>query len=130
MPKSIDTKTASGKTFHQLHNFDNPAPTTKTVDMLAKNTAYDTLDSNEYFVIKSGDEVKYKKVQIKDNTPGGVTEGLTTDLSVVVSSTYSEEYHTFTNKMKKLSFANGLLTAAIDLPDQTVFTAVEHIAHT
>ena len=128
--KSIDTKTASGKTFHQLHNFDNPAPTTKTVDMLAKNTAYDTLDSNEYFVIKSGDEVKYKKVQIKDNTPGGVTEGLTTDLSVVVSSTYSEEYHTFTNKMKKLSFANGLLTAAIDLPDQTVFTAVEHIAHT
>ena len=128
--KSIDTKTASGKTFHQLHNFDNPAPTTKTVDMLAKNTAYDTLDSNEYFVIKSGDEVKYKKVQIKDNTPGGVTEGLTTDLSVVLSSTYSEEYHTFTNKMKKLSFANGLLTAAIDLPDQTVFTAVEHIAHT
>lgn len=71
--KSIDTKQQGNVKYHQLHNFDNPNPTTKTVDMQAKNTAYDTLDSNEYFVIKSGDEVKYKKVQIKDNTPGGGT---------------------------------------------------------
>lgn len=89
--KSIDTKTEGNKTYHQLHNFDNPAPTTKTVDMLAKNTAYDTLDSNEYFVIKSGNEVKYKKVQIKDNTPGG---GSTSGYSGDVYGDHRLKYNT------------------------------------
>ena len=111
--KSIDTKTEGNNTYHQLHNFDNPNPTTKTVDMRAKNTAYDTLDSNEYFVIKSGNEVKYKKVQIKDNTPGG--GGSTTGYSGNVYGDPRLKYNTNGSYQielwaKKMTYANGLLT--------------------
>lgn len=109
--KSIDTKTEGNNTYHQLHNFDAPNPTTKTVDMLAKNTAYDTLDSNEYFVIKSGNEVKYKKVQIKDNTPGGGTSGYSGD----VYGDHRLKYNTQGEYQielwaKKMTYVNGLLT--------------------
>ena len=111
--KSIDTKTEGNKTYHQLHNFDNPNPTTKTVDIKAKNTAYDTLDSNEYFVIKSGNEVKYKKVQIKDNTPGG---GSTTGYSGNVYCDHRLKYNTNGQYQielwaRKMTYANGLLTS-------------------
>ena len=111
--KSIDTKTEGNNTYHQLHNFDNPNPTTKTVDMRAKNTAYDTLDSNEYFVIKSGNELKYKKVQIKDNTPGG--GGSTTGYSGNVYGDPRLKYNTNGQYQielwaKKMTYANGLLT--------------------
>ena len=110
--KSIDTKTEGNNTYHQLHNFDNPNPTTKTVDMRAKNTAYDTLDSNEYFVIKSGNELKYKKVQIKDNTPGG---GSTTGYSGEIYGDPKLKYNTNGQYQielwaKKMTYANGLLT--------------------
>lgn len=111
--KSIEKKkTSDNKSYIQLYGFDKNISTTKTVDLKNKNQAYDTLDSNEYFVIKKGSEIAYKRVQIKDNTPGG---GSTSGYSGDVYGDPRLKYNTTGGYQielwaKKMTYVNGLLT--------------------
>lgn len=55
----------------QLHNFDQPSITTKKTTLNALSATYDLLDSNDSVLVRSGTELKYKKLQIETKLPGG-----------------------------------------------------------
>ena len=55
----------------QLHDFDQPSITTKKTTLNALSATYDLLDSNDSVLVRSGTELKYKKLQIETKLPGG-----------------------------------------------------------
>ena len=66
----------------QLYNFTRPAITTKKTTLDKLSATYDLLDSNDSVLVRSGTELKYKKLQIETKLPssgggGGETTGYT-----------------------------------------------------
>ena len=66
----------------QLYNFTRPAITTKKTTLDKLSATYDLLDSNDSVLVRSGSELKYKKLQIETKLPssgggGGETSGYT-----------------------------------------------------
>ena len=66
----------------QLYNFTRPAITTKKTTIDKLSATYDLLDSNDSVLVRSGTELKYKKLQIETKLPssgggGGETTGYT-----------------------------------------------------
>lgn len=66
----------------QLYNFTRPAITTKKTTLDKLSATYDLLDSNDSVLVRSGTELKYKKLQIETKLPssgggGGETSGYT-----------------------------------------------------
>ena len=55
----------------QLYDFDQPAITTKKTTLDNLSATYDILDSNDTVLVRSGSELKYKKLQIETKLPGG-----------------------------------------------------------
>ena len=55
----------------QLHDFDQPSITTKKTTLNTLSATYDLLDSNDSVLVRSGTELKYKKLQIETKLPGG-----------------------------------------------------------
>ena len=55
----------------QLYNFTRPAITTKKTTLDKLSATYDLLDSNDSVLVRSGSELKYKKLQIETKLPGG-----------------------------------------------------------
>ena len=55
----------------QLHDFDQPSITTKKTTLNALSATYDLLDSNDSVLVRSGTELKYKKLQLETKLPGG-----------------------------------------------------------
>lgn len=55
----------------QLHDFPNPTITTKKTTLTNLSATYDLLDSNDSILVRSGTELKYKKLQIETKLPGG-----------------------------------------------------------
>ena len=55
----------------QLYDFDQPSITTKKTTLNALSATYDLLDSNDSVLVRSGTELKYKKLQIETKLPGG-----------------------------------------------------------
>ena len=55
----------------QLYDFDQPAITTKKTTLDNLSATYDLLDSNDSILVRSGTELKYKKLQIETKLPGG-----------------------------------------------------------
>lgn len=65
--KSIEKNTD----YIQLHDFASPAITTKKTTLTNLSATYDLLDSNDSILVRSGSELKYKKLQIETKLPGG-----------------------------------------------------------
>ena len=66
----------------QLYNFTRPNITTKKTTLDKLSATYDLLDSNDSVLVRSGSELKYKKLQIETKLPssgggGGETTGYT-----------------------------------------------------
>ena len=66
----------------QLYNFTRPSITTKKTTLDKLSATYDLLDSNDSVLVRSGSELKYKKLQIETKLPssgggGGETTGYT-----------------------------------------------------
>ena len=66
----------------QLYNFTRPAITTKKTTIDKLSATYDLLDSNDSVLVRSGTELKYKKLQIETKLPSsgggsGETSGYT-----------------------------------------------------
>lgn len=55
----------------QLHDFPSPTITTKKTTLDNLSATYDLLDSNDSILVRSGTELKYKKLQIETKLPGG-----------------------------------------------------------
>lgn len=55
----------------QLYDFDQPAITTKKTTLDNLSATYDLLDGNDSILVRSGTELKYKKLQIETKLPGG-----------------------------------------------------------
>ena len=55
----------------QLYNFTRPEITTKKTTLDKLSATYDLLDSNDSVLVRSGSELKYKKLQIETKLPGG-----------------------------------------------------------
>ena len=55
----------------QLHDFASPTITTKKTTLTNLSATYDLLDSNDSILVRSGSELKYKKLQIETKLPGG-----------------------------------------------------------
>lgn len=55
----------------QLHDFPSPTITTKKTTLTNLSATYDLLDSNDSILVRSGTELKYKKLQIETKLPGG-----------------------------------------------------------
>ena len=55
----------------QLYNFTRPSITTKKTTLDNLSATYDLLDSNDSVLVRSGTELKYKKLQIETKLPGG-----------------------------------------------------------
>ena len=55
----------------QLYNFTRPSITTKKTTLDKLSATYDLLDSNDSVLVRSGSELKYKKLQIETKLPGG-----------------------------------------------------------
>ena len=62
----------------QLYNFTRPNITTKKTTLDKLSATYDLLDSNDSVLVRSGSELKYKKLQIETKLPGGGGGGETT----------------------------------------------------
>lgn len=55
----------------QLHDFNSPTITTKKTTLTNLSATYDLLDSDDSILVRSGNELKYKKLQIETKLPGG-----------------------------------------------------------
>ena len=96
----------------QLYNFTRPAITTKKTTIDKLSATYDLLDSNDSVLVRSGTELKYKKLQIETKLPssgGGTTTGYTGSVDNVISVYWDVSDYKIKAQGVTMTYENGLL---------------------
>lgn len=96
----------------QLYDFDAPAVTTKKTTIDKLSSTFDLLDSNDTVLVRSGTELKYKKLQIETKLPGGGGQTVGYTGSIVGDCTLKwNSRGTYRIELwgKDMTYENGLL---------------------
>ena len=96
----------------QLYNFTRPAITTKKTTIDKLSATYDLLDSNDSVLVRSGTELKYKKLQIETKLPssgGGETSGYTGSVDNVTRIYWDTNDYKIKAAGITMTYENGLL---------------------
>ena len=98
----------------QLYNFTRPSITTKKTTIDKLSATYDLLDSNDSVLVRSGTELKYKKLQIETKLPssgggGGETTGYTGSVDNVTRIYWDTSEYKIKAAGVTMTYENGLL---------------------
>lgn len=84
------TEQEGGETYATLYNFDQ-TPTESATATLDSNQGQYDVGSNDWFLVKNGNELKYKKITIETDLPGGGGGGNPDNVSINTRSSDSKE---------------------------------------
>lgn len=84
------TEQEGGETYATLYNFDQ-TPTESATATLDSNQGQYDVGSGDWFLVKNGNELKYKKITIETDLPGGGGGGNPDNVSINTRSSDSKE---------------------------------------